>query len=204
MRITALTAVFITALFAIVLFPIANVNALSNTTNNVVVQPGDTLWGIANNNSTTYSRLFDANPQITDPNVIYPGENITIPGPNQQLPDRGAITVSPASDQDSDASTSTSTQSTVPILASQNTSTAAGSSSVWDAIAQCESSDNWSIDTGNGYYGGLQFTLSSWQAVGGTGYPNQASKAEQIYRASLLQQSQGWGAWPVCSVRAGL
>ncbi|WP_390905053.1 transglycosylase family protein [Nesterenkonia marinintestina] len=68
----------------------------------------------------------------------------------------------------------------------------------------CESTGDWSINTGNGYYGGLQFSLQSWQAVGGTGYPHQASKAEQINRAHELWKIQGWGAWPSCSSRLGL
>lgn len=76
--------------------------------------------------------------------------------------------------------------------------------SVWDSIASCESGGNWAINTGNGFYGGLQFTLSSWQAVGGSGYPNEASREEQIERAQILQSMQGWGAWPVCAAKAGL
>jgi hypothetical protein len=74
----------------------------------------------------------------------------------------------------------------------------------WDALAQCESGGNWAINTGNGFYGGLQFTLQSWRGVGGAGYPHQASKSEQIHRAELLQDIQGWGAWPVCSRKVGL
>jgi hypothetical protein len=74
----------------------------------------------------------------------------------------------------------------------------------WEALAQCESSGDWQINTGNGFYGGLQFTLDSWYLVGGTGYPHQASKGEQIMRAQRLQAIQGWGAWPVCSARLGL
>ena len=76
--------------------------------------------------------------------------------------------------------------------------------SVWDALAECESGGNWSIDTGNGYYGGLQFALSSWRAVGGQGYPHHASRSEQIHRAEILLDLQGWGAWPACSRRLGL
>ena len=78
----------------------------------------------------------------------------------------------------------------------------AASVETWDAIASCESTNRWDINTGNGFYGGLQFTLSSWQAVGGEGYPHHASKAEQIKRAEMLQDLQGWGAWPKCG--AGL
>jgi resuscitation-promoting factor RpfA len=74
----------------------------------------------------------------------------------------------------------------------------------WDAIAQCESGGNWSINTGNGYYGGLQFSESSWQAVGGSGLPHQHSREEQIKRGKILQSQQGWGAWPSCSAQLGL
>ena len=74
----------------------------------------------------------------------------------------------------------------------------------FDAIAQCESGGNWAINTGNGYYGGLQFSAGSWRAVGGTGLPHQNSRQEQIYRAHLLQLRQGWGAWPACTRKLGI
>jgi LysM repeat protein len=73
----------------------------------------------------------------------------------------------------------------------------------WDAIAECESGGNWSISTGNGYYGGLQFSQSTWEANGGSGNPANASKAEQIRVANNVLQTQGIGAWPVCGKRAG-
>ena len=80
----------------------------------------------------------------------------------------------------------------------------AASVATWDRLAQCESGGNWAINTGNGFYGGVQFTLTSWRAVGGQGYPHQASKAEQIDRAEKLLAIQGWGAWPSCSKQLGL
>lgn len=70
----------------------------------------------------------------------------------------------------------------------------------WEAVAQCESGGNWHINTGNGYYGGLQFTESTWLANGGSGNPADASKAEQIRVAENVLASQGIGAWPVCGV----
>ncbi|WP_409184732.1 transglycosylase family protein [Amycolatopsis sp. VS8301801F10] len=73
----------------------------------------------------------------------------------------------------------------------------------WDAIAQCESGGNWSTNTGNGYYGGLQFTQSTWKAYGGTGSPQGASREQQIAVAERVMQGQGPGAWPVCSKKAG-
>ncbi|MYW95409.1 LysM peptidoglycan-binding domain-containing protein [Amycolatopsis rubida] len=73
----------------------------------------------------------------------------------------------------------------------------------WDAIAQCESGGNWNTNTGNGYYGGLQFTQSTWKAYGGTGSPQGASRDQQIAVAERVMQGQGPGAWPVCSKKAG-
>ncbi|WP_019202690.1 transglycosylase family protein [Tsukamurella sp. 1534] len=79
--------------------------------------------------------------------------------------------------------------------------TANASSVDWDAIAACESGGNWSTNTGNGYYGGLQFSPSTWQANGGSGMPHNASKAEQIRVAENILASQGIGAWPSCGGR---
>jgi murein DD-endopeptidase MepM/ murein hydrolase activator NlpD len=78
---------------------------------------------------------------------------------------------------------------------------------VWDKVASCESSGNWQINTGNGYYGGLQFASSTWKSFGGTAYAPRADLAtrnQQIAVAERVLRSQGPGAWPVCSVRAGL
>ncbi|GGW48787.1 transglycosylase [Streptomyces lucensis JCM 4490] len=83
---------------------------------------------------------------------------------------------------------------------------AAADNGVWDRIAQCESGGNWHINTGNGYYGGLQFSAGTWRAYGGTAYAptaDQASRSAQITVAAKVQHAQGWGAWPVCSARAG-
>lgn len=73
----------------------------------------------------------------------------------------------------------------------------------WDAVAACESGGNWGISTGNSYFGGLQFSLSTWRANGGTGMPNQASRETQIAVANRVLATQGIGAWPVCGKRAG-
>ncbi|MFJ9692973.1 transglycosylase family protein [Kitasatospora sp. NPDC101183] len=93
----------------------------------------------------------------------------------------------------------------LPLLTA--TGASAAPASTWDAVAQCESGGNWSINTGNGFYGGLQFTSSTWKAYGGTSYAaqaNQASKGQQIAVAEKVLASQGPGAWPVCSQKAGL
>ncbi|KFU81548.1 LysM domain-containing protein [Amycolatopsis lurida] len=73
----------------------------------------------------------------------------------------------------------------------------------WDAIAQCESSGNWNTNTGNGYYGGLQFSQSTWRAYGGTGSAHNASREQQIAVAERVLQGQGIGAWPHCGKKGG-
>jgi LysM repeat protein len=75
---------------------------------------------------------------------------------------------------------------------------------VWDKLAQCESSGNWAINTGNGFSGGLQFTPSTWRAFGGEGRAHNASRVEQIIVAERVLAKQGWGAWPACSRKLGL
>ncbi|WP_405667300.1 transglycosylase family protein [Streptomyces sp. NBC_01166] len=86
-------------------------------------------------------------------------------------------------------------------------SAGAASTDVWEKVAACESTGNWHINTGNGYYGGLQFTRSTWAAYGGTAYAERAdlaTKDQQIAVAEKVLGGQGPGAWPTCSVRAGL
>jgi LysM repeat protein len=76
----------------------------------------------------------------------------------------------------------------------------------WDRVAQCESGGDWSINTGNGFNGGLQFTPSTWAAFGGRQYASaahQASREQQIAVAEKVLAAQGWNAWPVCSRKAG-
>ncbi|WP_193606593.1 transglycosylase family protein [Nocardioides lijunqiniae] len=78
-------------------------------------------------------------------------------------------------------------------------------STVWDSLAQCESGGNWAINTGNGYYGGLQFNLGTWQAYGGTGLPSQNSRETQIAVATRLRDATGgYGSWPGCAAKLGL
>ncbi|MEY9966641.1 hypothetical protein ABIA33_004706 [Streptacidiphilus sp. MAP12-16] len=95
--------------------------------------------------------------------------------------------------------------STLPILAAGPSH--AASVSTWEKVAQCESGGNWSIDTGNSYYGGLQFSLSTWDAYGGqqyAAYPNQATEDQQILIGEKVLAAQGQKAWPTCGPAAGL
>jgi len=85
------------------------------------------------------------------------------------------------------------------------TSNFAGGNSVWDKLAQCEAGGNWATNTGNGYYGGLQFSLGTWQAYGGSGLPSNNSREEQIRIATKVRDaSGGYGAWPACARSLGL
>ena len=155
------------------------------------VQPGDTLSSIAGQYDTTYTRIFNANPNILDPNVIFAGESIRIPAPDEQLPDR----LSP----DKPVPLPTPIPEPTPPVV-----TAPAGTDVWDKLAGCESNGNWSANTGNGYFGGLQFRQSTWDANGGTGLPSDASREQQIEIAKKVQASQGWKAWPACSEKLGL
>ena len=82
------------------------------------------------------------------------------------------------------------------------------SNSTWDRLAKCEATGNWAVNSGNGYYCGLQFDAGTWRAYGGTDYsalPHQASREEQIAVASRVRDDRGgYGAWPACSRRLGL
>jgi LysM repeat protein len=208
MRVSA----FVTAIAAVAIISgVGGASASADTTksstaakpapvHNVTVQPGDNLTAIAEANSTTYVRIYDANTNINDPDLIFPGDIIRIPAQSEQLADRAL----PASAQAALASAPQAVQASRSTSSYSAPAAPVSDGSVWDAIAACESGGNWSINTGNGYYGGLQFSLGSWQAVGGSGLPSNASREEQIARAETLQARQGWGAWPVCSVRAGV
>ena len=101
--------------------------------------------------------------------------------------------------------TTTTTQSPPTTSASVHISTA--SSSVWDRLAQCESGGNWSINTGNGYYGGIQFDYSTWLSYGGgqyAEYAHQATREQQIVVAERLRAERGYYPWPACARKLGL
>lgn len=147
------------------------------------VQPGDSLSKIASTleGAWSWQAIAEANADIIDdPDRIYPGQILTLPD------DPETEVVAETSD------------STV------NASDSAVNGAVWDRLAQCESGGDWHINSGNGYYGGLQFSLRSWEWVGGSGYPHHASREEQIARAEILLERVGWGAWPACSRTLGL
>lgn len=175
----------------------------------VTVQSGDTLSSIADSKGTSVERLFYANTAIESPDVIQPGEQLRVPAADEQLAERPmparAAPVAPSEPAETTPvdvvpeAVPSAPRSSAPVQAP-----AIAGGSVWDSLAACESGGNWAINTGNGFYGGLQFTISSWQAVGGSGLPSDASREEQIMRGQSLQAIQGWGAWPACSAKLGL
>ncbi len=95
---------------------------------------------------------------------------------------------------------------TAPISA-MNSSADAATDRTWNRLAECESGGNWHINTGNGYYGGVQFSSGTWLGYGGGTFAKRAdlaSRDEQIAIAEKVLKAQGWGAWPACSARLGL
>jgi LysM repeat protein len=169
------------------------------------VKSGDTLGSIARTHGLGgWHGLYDANRAvIKNPDLIFPGQKLTLTsgGGSANTVQRSSTT--PHHSTTSSTTSSSSHRSSQRASAPQQSSVPAGGT-VWDRLAQCESGGNWSISTGNGFYGGLQFTQSSWHAAGGSGSPQNASRAEQIRVAERLQQMQGWGAWPTCSAKIGV
>lgn len=174
----------------------------------VTVAKGDYLSKIATAQSTTYLRLFYANTDIANPDLIFPGQSVRIPAADEALVARALPETAPIEVKEEVAVNPAAATQPAPVsrpAAVRVTAAAAvAGGSVWDRLAGCEASGNWATNTGNGYYGGLQFTLSSWRAAGGTGYPHQASREEQIARGVNLQSMQGWGAWPACTAKLGI
>lgn len=106
----------------------------------------------------------------------------------------------PAAQPSSSGSSGSSSASSAPAPADLGSAPAG----VWAQLAQCESGGNPATNTGNGYYGLYQFSLPTWQAMGGSGLPSEASAAEQTQRAQALQAQSGWGQWPACARKLGL
>ncbi len=180
------------------------------------VKQGDTLSAIA---AHTYGREADwpavwwANRhQVTNPNMIVIGEKLRLPA-SGQVPAwmaraaQAAIPAPPPAPAPAPVATGGVSQADSPAPAPVSTSSSSGGAAAssggvnWSAIAACESGGNWSANTGNGFYGGLQFTQQTWQGYGGGQYApsaNQATPSQQIAVAQRVLAGQGIGAWPVC------
>jgi LysM repeat protein len=172
------------------------------------VHAGDTLSAIAKHEygkTADWPAIWWANRhQISDPNLISAGARLRLPGSSkvETVLDRAARAVSAASAApaaQSPSSVSSAVSTTAPAVTA--VPAYSGSGVNWYAIANCESGGNWGTNTGNGFYGGLQFSESTWLANGGGQYSSTASGAsssEQIAVANRVLASQGIGAWPVC------
>jgi len=170
------------------------------------VQQGDSLSAIA---AHTYGKAADwpavwwvNRHQVANPNLITAGQRLRLPA-SGQVPAWMARAAQAAIPAPPPAPAAVSvTQASPPAAASVSTAAPASSGGAnWSAIAACESGGNWSASTGNGFYGGLQFTEQTWLGYGGGQYAssaNQASKAQQIAVAERVLAGQGIGAWPVC------
>jgi len=170
--------------------PVPVVEAVIPADITVTVNPGDSLVSIAEANQTTSQRLYDANTAISDPSLLNVGQIIRIPRADEVLVSRPMPVPAPK-----------------PVVQSQpvvSNAPAVASGSVWDQMSQCEAGGVWSRNSGNGYYGGLQFSLSTWRAVGGQGLPSENTREEQIARAEILLARSGWGQWPACARKLGL
>jgi LysM repeat protein len=168
-----------------------------DTNKYVTVQPGDYLSKIAAENGTTYLRIYSANPKIDNPDLIFAGDALRVPTAEEQLPERQlpqpvAAPVQQQAYVVPNVSVARPHATSPPAAANY-----ASGSTAWDKIASCESGGNWAINTGNGYYGGLQFTQQTWAGAGGLAYAPRADLAtreQQIAIASKLSLSN----WPVC------
>ena len=170
------------------------------------VQPGDSLSAIAAHaygTTADWPAVWWANRhQVANPNMIAAGQRLHLPA-SGRVPSWMAHAAMAATAAGSAPAASASAPQAEPAAPVQATPAAPASSggANWSAIAACESGGNWSANTGNGFYGGLQFTQQTWLAYGGGQYAasaNLASPAEQIAVAQRVLAAQGIGAWPVC------
>lgn len=148
-----------------------------------------------------------ANPAVRNPNLIFPGQVITLPGRDPHTVVAGdtlnqIIGGTPANSAPAPAPGGPPPMAPAPVGGPEVPPAVTHASGVnWDAVAACESGGNWAINTGNSFHGGLQFTLGTWHANGGAGMPENAGRDEQIAVAERVLKTQGIGAWPVCGRR---
>jgi len=171
------------------------------------VRPGDSLSAIAAHaygTTADWPAVWWANRhQVANPNMIAAGQRLHLPASGRVPSWMARAAMAATSAGSAPAAASASAPQAEPAAPVQATPAAPASSggANWSAIAACESGGNWSANTGNGFYGGLQFTQQTWLAYGGGQYAasaNLASPAEQIAVAQRVLAAQGIGAWPVC------
>ncbi len=156
-----------------------------------VVAEGDSLSSIADAEKLgSWRPLWNANPDLQNPDLVYAGQKLVVPaGPTTDRPLPEGVAVQPVA------------ATAAPVIHTVNHPAApanysAGAGGVLARIRARESGGNYATNTGNGYYGAYQFSLGTWQGVGGTGLPSNASPAEQDMRAQMLFDRRGCSPWP--------
>ncbi|RSZ65659.1 resuscitation-promoting factor [Corynebacterium hylobatis] len=158
----------------------------------------------------TVTESFDAEPEyVDDPESAEGSEKVLVEGAPGSREVTTRITTVNGVESEREQINEVELAPATPAKISRGTKAApsVAGGSVWDTLAQCESGGDWSINTGNGYQGGLQFSPSTWAAYGGTQYAataNLATREQQIAIAEKTQAGQGWGAWPACTAKMGL
>jgi LysM repeat protein len=159
-----------------------------------VVGAGDSLSSIAEAEQLpSWRPLWDANTEVQNPDLVYEGQKLTVPtGPVPERPLPAA-----AVQQSVTYSAPVNRSYSAPVRRSVAPANYAAGAGGWAArVRQLESGGNYATNTGNGYYGAYQFNLGTWQSVGGTGLPSNASPAEQDMRAQMLYNQRGCSPWP--------
>jgi nucleoid-associated protein YgaU len=174
------------------------------------IRPGDTLSAIAARaygSAADWPAIWWANRrQVPDPDMITTGQRLALPSSHQVPPWLARAALAAAAAARPAPAAPAGAAPADPAAAAQASSPAPASSGGvnWSAIAACESGGNWAASTGNGFYGGLQFTEQTWLANGGGRYAssaNLATPAQQVAVAQNVLASQGIGAWPACGAR---
>ncbi|MGY1802611.1 ubiquitin-like domain-containing protein [Blastococcus sp. SYSU D00922] len=162
----------------------------------------------------TETQVTDALPhervETADPNALEGDEKVTQQGVDGEQVSTVRVTVVDGVETAREVLNTTVTRQQVPEQVTVGTkprpaAPAVPAGGVWDALAKCEAGGNWAINTGNGYYGGLQFNASTWRAYGGQGLPHENSREQQIAIAEKVVAARGgYGAWPSCAAKLGL
>jgi resuscitation-promoting factor RpfB len=145
--------------------------------------------------------------ETPDPNAVKGDEKVTKPGVDGEQVTTYRVTVVDGVETARETLTTSVTREPVATQVTVGTKAApvVAGGGVWDLLAKCEAGGNWAINTGNGYYGGLQFNAGTWRAYGGQGMPHQNSREQQIaIGEKVVAASGGFGAWPGCASKLGL
>ena len=168
------------------------------------VKPGQDLKVVRIDTQTRTEQVEVAFTKQTKPDASMPkGEvKVVTPGVAGTTSEKVFVTLADGKVRDRDVLESAVVRAPVAQVERVGTKVAETTgNSVWDKIAKCESGGNWHINTGNGYYGGLQFSAATWHSVGGPGLPHQQSRETQIKYAKILQARSGWGQWGCAGAR---